>query len=445
MKSATHLSFFKLILSLVLLTIIALSPVTAFSQTLEELEEKQQMLENQIDENKHKLEENEEKVKDQKQNVSEIESELNKYNSKIDVLDAEISDLQNEIDSMNSDIDTLDSEINNINLKITEIKITAAMQEEKIKATRQKLTNRLVSSYMAGDSSILQILLGVDSLSELLTRTQILRNISQHEKKLIDSLKNEIEELNEMNSQLVSAIDTVNIRKNEIREKQSEVKDKQEAVQVSVDELENEKKSVEQKRREAVALLKTLDSQSDEYKKVERMLIAEQEKVDAEIDRMLLQNGSDENSNNFDNKDTPFIFPLKYTPSQCYTSAGYGQYPSGGSHYGVDMCVRHDVGKTNGAEIVASKSGKVFQARNHSTMGNYVIIDHGNGYNTVYMHCSVLKVSEGQTVQQGQTIGLVGKTGNTSGYHLHFEVRVRKGDKIIRDDPGKYITIPAKM
>nr|WP_283242784.1 M23 family metallopeptidase [Fumia xinanensis] len=77
-----------------------------------------------------------------------------------------------------------------------------------------------------------------------------------------------------------------------------------------------------------------------------------------------------------------------------------------------------------GANIVAAASGTVIQSTSHYSYGNYIIVDHGGGYSTLYAHASQLLVSIGQKVEQGQTIAKVGSTGNSTGPHLHFEVRV---------------------
>jgi len=100
-----------------------------------------------------------------------------------------------------------------------------------------------------------------------------------------------------------------------------------------------------------------------------------------------------------------------------YVSAGLNGYPG---HTGVDIAVRGGTG----TPILAAASGTVVRAVNSNVgYGRHIIIDHGNGYTTYYAHCSALYVSVGQYVQQGQVIAAMGRTGNATGVHLHFEVR----------------------
>lgn len=103
------------------------------------------------------------------------------------------------------------------------------------------------------------------------------------------------------------------------------------------------------------------------------------------------------------------------------TYFGYREQPMPGAttnHRGIDIVA------PLGTEIVASLAGTVVRSGYHSEMGLHVIIDHGNGVKTVYMHCSALLVNAGDQVKQGQIIGLVGTTGCSTGYHLHYGVSI---------------------
>ncbi len=103
-----------------------------------------------------------------------------------------------------------------------------------------------------------------------------------------------------------------------------------------------------------------------------------------------------------------FVWPVpQYTYVSRWMSSG---------HRGADICAPY------GTTIIASDSGEVITAGWHYSYGNYVVIDHGNGWRTLYGHMSAIAVSQGQGVSKGQTIGYVGSTGNSTGNHCHFEM-----------------------
>ena len=94
-----------------------------------------------------------------------------------------------------------------------------------------------------------------------------------------------------------------------------------------------------------------------------------------------------------------------------------------------------DIGAKEGAEIHAVMSGIVKKSSWEDSYGNYILIDHGNGYKTLYAHCSKLLKKAGDTVEAGETVALVGHTGRATGPHLHIEVR-KNGEKI---DPQPFL------
>ena len=128
--------------------------------------------------------------------------------------------------------------------------------------------------------------------------------------------------------------------------------------------------------------------------------------------------------------------------------AGYPRYSSGGAHWGVDIGLYDDgTNVSRGTPILAACDGVVVTVYNdgkwNSGFGNYCIIDHGNGVQTLYAHSSDIQVCEGDVVEQGQLIGIVGDTGNTTAPHLHFEVRVENGNGgYKRVNPLKFISEP---
>ncbi|MGN1347006.1 MAG: murein hydrolase activator EnvC family protein [Eubacteriales bacterium] len=118
-----------------------------------------------------------------------------------------------------------------------------------------------------------------------------------------------------------------------------------------------------------------------------------------------------------------------------YVSSEYGWRSIEGIsdfHLGIDLAC------DNGTPIYAAAGGTVLRSESHPSYGNYVLIDHGGGISTLYAHMSSYAVTAGETVAAGQTIGWVGLTGNTYGYHLHFEVR-ENGSTV---EPRNYIALP---
>ncbi len=118
-----------------------------------------------------------------------------------------------------------------------------------------------------------------------------------------------------------------------------------------------------------------------------------------------------------------------------YVSSEYGWR----TIYGVeDFHLAIDLACDNGTTVMAAAGGTVLRSEYHASYGNYVLIDHGNGLSTLYAHMSANNVSAGESVYEGQTIGWVGLTGNTFGYHLHFETR-ENGSTV---NPRNYIVLP---
>ena len=91
----------------------------------------------------------------------------------------------------------------------------------------------------------------------------------------------------------------------------------------------------------------------------------------------------------------------------------------------------------------AAENGKVIKTGyGDSSRGNSILIDHGSGVTTAYYHCKKLFVKEGQFVDKGTRIALIGQTGNVTGPHLHFGVHISNGSSVEKVDPAKYVSMP---
>lgn len=131
--------------------------------------------------------------------------------------------------------------------------------------------------------------------------------------------------------------------------------------------------------------------------------------------------------------DSPFTMPLDQTGELGTVTSPFG----GENHRGVDLKTLDDLTREYRRPVKAINSGVVvLVARNFSLEGNMVIIDHGSGIFSLYMHLSKLNVKEGQAVKGGEVIGISGKSGRISGPHLHFAIRI--GDP---NDPLKFVVV----
>lgn len=146
------------------------------------------------------------------------------------------------------------------------------------------------------------------------------------------------------------------------------------------------------------------------------------------------------------NEKSGFLWPAEIDAE---IIAGYPNYSSGGAHMGIDIGIYDESGCniSEGTLILAAKGGEVVEAANdgkwNTGFGNYCIVDHGDGTQTLYAHSSDIHVCVGDSVEQGQILGIIGDTGNTTAPHLHFEVRVENGNgRYKRVNPLKFISEP---
>ncbi len=167
---------------------------------------------------------------------------------------------------------------------------------------------------------------------------------------------------------------------------------------------------------EAQDMLKQIEGQIDSA----YALYEEEEAARLELEQQIaeLQEELEKQKNSSVQGSGRFIWPatsmIVTSPFGTRLHPVYGYYLT---HYGVD------IGAGYGTEIYAADSGTVIVSEYSSSYGYYIVIDHGNGYTTLYGHMSTLIASEGEGVSQGEVIGLVGSTGVSTGPHLHFEIR----------------------
>ena len=185
-------------------------------------------------------------------------------------------------------------------------------------------------------------------------------------------------------------------------------------------ELLQKKSELEDQRAEAIALVKEIDDNQAEYQATVDQIKADEQRIEQQVKEMQkkLEEEMAAQGKNYHTNPGGYIWPVD---SRYITSTVGGRNSPGGvgstNHKGTDI---GRVGYTS--PVYAAKAGTVIIAQRSSSYGNYVVISHGVGNTTLYAHMSSIKVSVGTYVKQGQTIGITGSTGHSTGPHLHFEV-----------------------
>lgn len=431
---------------------------TASATTKSELEDKIDEIDGEIAANKKKLDELKNKKESQKEYLDTLEAQIEAVESKainlqtqVSVVDEEISELNKLLKQLGSEITILEEEIAKIEKKITKTK-------KNIDETSDLLAKQIRAAYMGSNESTLKILSGADSLASFLTRLEMMKRTSENQKQVIDDFKAKVIELRAEEKELEEDKKTYDDKKSELELKKDEKLEKKSELLTKQAEYKKTMNSLEGKYEEIEDYIESLDKSSKAYQSYIKELESERRAADAEIDRILSEYYATSNKpsttlagNNANPTTTtkPAGAGGSYTSNaswswplgnaSCYISSGYGYRSasiSGNSfHGGMDIAG----GGITGKPVYASRAGKVITAiTSNSGYGIHVLIDHGDGYSSLYAHMSVRYVNAGDTVSKGQMIGRVGSTGNVTGPHLHFEVRYY-GEK---KNPANYVKKP---
>ncbi len=447
MKNNSKKSKLKSILCLVLALLCVIgsvAPISVFAEkSLEDLRDEYEKLEEEIQANKDNLSEVEGEIKDNQSKLDKLDSEISDIQQQVDILDNRIDVLTDDISSLSTDIETITAEITSINALVAEIEVQIAESENLMADTKEQLLARLRESYMAGGGSNVELLFTSNDLSSFLARKELVDRISEKDSELMKELETNIVELNSNEEKLKTQKTELETKKEQLKENIITLTDRQADLEISKEKQEEKRQEVAEKYEEVEGIINELDKDSEEYKEAIRLQEEEMKILEAQIDAYIKEHGSqvgdtpDEEYNN----DGKMLWPV---PGETRLTATYPAYSDGSRHMGIDI-VRTDV-TTKGSPFRAAQGGEVIIAMNDGGwnygFGNYCVVDHGDGTQTLYAHAKTLYVKKGDVVQKGENLGAIGDTGNVTGPHLHFEVRVKKGDSVSRVNPLDYVKKP---
>lgn len=393
-NKARKSAVFALMLVISLLLAGHESTIRALAITSESIQQKESQI-NDIKNQKKQLESSLTDIENVRNQLAKEKSNLQSY---VKTLDANLTEIQEKIDALKTSIEEKQTEIDETEKELAEAVATQNAQYEAMK-------KRIQFMYEEGGVNSLEFLLGAASYSEMLNKTEFIEAVASYDRKKLEEYAATTKYVETCKKQLDEEKAFLEAAKKGVEEEEASVEalisDKTTEISAYSADINNKDAAIKEYKDEIAS---------------QNATIAALEKAVAEEKRRLAEAGGQKRT--YDGG--MFCFPA---PSYTRISDDYGErvHPVLGVtmfHNGVDMAA------PSGSPILAAYDGEVVAAAYSGSMGNYIMIDHGDGLYTIYMHASALYVSKGQTVTKGQNIAAVGSTGRSTGPHLHFGVRL---------------------
>ena len=359
-----------LISILLILIILSTNIAVTLAATKSELQNKQNNINQQI--------------KDTENEISAVKEEMSDTMKQIQDLNTQISGYQSEIDDLEYKICDLEKDIEESQEKLNEAEKNYNKQEEAFK-------NRIVAQYEAGETTYLDVLLGGGSLWDMVSNWYVVSEIADLDNQMLGQMEKNKNEIEEAKKALETNKEQIEITKKNKEQKASALKSSQATKEQYVNELSDNEKE--------------LNAELEKLKKANDAITRELKAMENKYSDKIANLGGTGTLQR----------PVRsgvITATMYYSSGRY----HGALDYGVPV----------GTEVYAAAEGVVLAANwSNGGLGNYVCIQHSGGLRTYYGHGNgTFYVKPGDVVKKGQLIMLSGNTGNSSGPHLHFEVRV---------------------
>lgn len=370
------------------------SATSLSSITSSSIKEKEEQI-SQRQQEKESLQNGLSNLKEIKENLVAQRNDLKNYVKQLDDILAEI---EQNIAELTSEISVKEDEISQAEAELEE-----ALEKEENQ--KESMTAHIRMIYEAGDPNMVDLLLQSKSFGDFLNKADYVEKVAAYDQMIWQTYR-DIREYVELCKQ------ELELEKEILDETRANVEAEQKGLEELIDQknrdiisYETDISNKENAIREYEAEIK---AQDEEIKMLEAAVAEEKKKILASSGTTLSYDGG------------MFKFPLA-TYTRISDDYGMRMHPTLGVeqfHNGVDFA------SPKGTAIYAAYDGKVVAATYSSTMGNYVMIDHGDGLYTIYMHASELYVKKDDVVVRGETIAAVGSTGRSTGNHLHFSVRL---------------------
>ena len=365
-----------------------------------------------------------------------LENDLQKAKELIDSLKGSKEDIQSEVEKLDKQLNEISGKVKELESRLskkrqeiadTESALNKAKEQEKKQYRNMK--KRIQFMYENGQTSYVEMLLSADSFTDFLNAVEYITQISQYDRKMLKEYQN-------MQVTIADTQKTLETDYASLQSLQAKVQEEKQAVAALESAKKGELNDVADDLTDGQTVAKAYEAEIQAQNEVIAQIQAAQKRAAEQQAAQQQAQAAEENQGATDAAGENQNTAQNTTPSGNGQSTGSMMWPCPSSKrvtsdYGPRTSPTNgassnhkgiDIGAAYGADIVAADGGTVLVATYSSSGGNYVIIDHGGGLCTVYMHASSLTVSAGQTVSKGQVIAKVGSTGISTGNHLHFGV-----------------------
>ena len=358
------------------------------------------------------------KIKATKENLNDVNSKKEESQNKVDDLKSQIAEYEKEINSLKDEIKQKQKEIKEMQEKLDKL-------EKERQEKQDLLDQRLITMYENGETTYLDVLLSSADITDFISKYYMVETVTEADKELIEGLEADKKEIEETKNKLNASLDEVEKKKEE-----------QESIQTKLNKAKNkEEEKVESLTEESHDLEEDIEAYEKKMKELDAKEKAQEEALKHKIEEAEKNHGSNSGSSGSSSSggsvsSKGFIRPVT---SGRITATMY--YSSGKYHGAVDF------GVSTGTPVYAAADGIVVTSTwgGSDSYGYYIKIKHYNGLYTLYAHGSSLVAKVGQEVNQGDLIMYSGNTGNSTGPHLHFEVRKSPGGYSNRVNPLNYL------
>lgn len=363
--------------------------------------------------------------------IGYLNEELTLYENEIVSLQEKIDTYQTRIDENTAEIEKVEKEVGSAQAQIDEL-------QTKFDATYELYCARARAMYISGDFSILSLLFTSGDVATLLTRLEMISEVATSDADLMQQIENQTDEL-------ILKQDGLAAKEQELQEKEDQLSSDQAVLRNAQNDLTSKQSTLAIKKAELADERAMSDQLLYEYTSKTQMYteyrnIDEEAEASVQEDIEAVINGYDREVTTYDYGDadlsggsngshsisgTNAVLNMTYpVPGHTTISAGFPNYSDGSYHGGIDFpCA-------TGTTVVAAQAGTVIDVKRLDySYGYYVMIYHGKDAQgrsvvTLYAHNSSILVSVGDQVSKGETIAKSGSTGNSTGPHCHFEVRI---------------------